>query len=102
MSLETQRAIPIPETKAKAQIVGKDGNAFAVMGRALLGMKHAGYSAELREQYQRECLSGDYDHMLAVTLDYVEDSGDDYSDIDMDSEELYGYNPDDDDYDTVG
>jgi hypothetical protein len=84
------RAIPIPEEKARAQISGKDGNAFAVMGRAMAGMRHAGYSPELIQQYQQEAMDGDYPNLLAVTMDYVDDSSERNEDPDQDDEEWPG------------
>lgn len=74
--------LPIPEHKAQAHLTGEDGNAFAVMGRALSAMKAAGYSSELREQYQEEAMAGDYYRMLATTLEYVDDIGEEEYDDD--------------------
>lgn len=64
--------------KPKARISGEDGNAFAVMGRAKKALKEAGYSKEYIDQYINEATKGDYDHLLRVTMDYVDDVGGDY------------------------
>ena len=69
--------LPIPSPKAKAYLTGRDGNIFAIMGRAIKGMKHAGYSDELITQYEEEVTKGDYWDALAVTLEYVDDHDDD-------------------------
>lgn len=87
--LNSLRAIPIPEQKATAHITGKDGNAFEIMFRASTGMKRAGYSAQLIEQYQKECLAASsYDQMLLITMDYVDDDPDaDWEDVGYDHEQ---------------
>lgn len=87
--IEQNRKIPIPAVKAKCQLTGKDGNAFAVMGRARLAMKHANYPKELIDQYLEECKRVDYDGMLVLTLQYVEDYGDAYDDL---TEDDFEYN----------
>lgn len=61
-----------PKTQVKVKLVGIDGNAFAVMGLVLRTMRQAGVSEDVRSAYQKEAMSGDYDNLLRVTMDYVE------------------------------
>ena len=60
------------KTNVTVKLIGEDGNAFAIMGRVIREMKRAGVDAAIVEQYKTEATSGDYDHLLAVTMDYVE------------------------------
>ncbi len=65
----------MPETtrqKPTVKLIGRDGNAFAIIGAARKALKEAGYSQEEVEQYTKEAKSGDYDHLLAVTMSWVE------------------------------
>ena len=59
-----------PITEAKMKLVGEDGNAFAIMGRAQRAMKQAGVSKEVRDRYFKEAKSGDYNNLLTVTMKY--------------------------------
>jgi len=63
-------------TGVKVNLVGEDGNAFAIMGRVRAAMRKAKIPKETIEKYLKEARSGDYDHLLAVTLDYVEEEND--------------------------
>jgi hypothetical protein len=64
------------KTNVRVKLVGEDGNAFAIMGRVKRALQRAGHS-ELAEQYIKDATSGDYNHLLAVTMEYVEEAGDD-------------------------
>jgi hypothetical protein len=54
------------------KLVGEDGNAFAIMGRVTQAMKRAGLSKADIDAYRDEAMSGDYDHLLKTTIEYVE------------------------------
>jgi hypothetical protein len=54
--------------KVKVKLVGEDGNAFAIMGRTRLAMRRAGIPQEEIDAYLEEAMSGDYDHLLSVTM----------------------------------
>lgn len=61
-------------TATKKQVVkltGKDGNAVAIIGNVRNALVRAG----LKEQaaaYLVEAMAGDYDHLLRVTMQYVD------------------------------
>jgi len=57
--------------KPKVKLVGEDGNAFNILGKVKLALQKAGLY-EQAEQYQKEATSGDYDHLLYVTNQYVD------------------------------
>lgn len=59
------------KTNVTVNLVGQDGNAFVIMGLVIKALKQAGH-ADLVKQYQDEAMSGDYDHLIQVTMDYVE------------------------------
>lgn len=56
----------------EVQLSGQDGNAFAIMGTVSRALRRAGVSKEERDAYFAEATSGDYDHLLRVTMDWVE------------------------------
>jgi hypothetical protein len=51
---------------------GPDGNAFAIMGKAVQAMKKAEVPEETIAQYRKEATSGDYQNLLKVTEEYVD------------------------------
>ncbi len=53
--------------KPKLTLVGEDGNAFAILGRARRAAKAAGWTPEQIQAYTEAATSGDYHHLLAVT-----------------------------------
>jgi len=66
------------EPRPYVALAGEDGNAFAIMGRVTKALKRAGASPDYVKRYQDEATSGDYDHLLQVTLQFIETSwGDD-------------------------
>ena len=49
-------------------LIGQDGNAFAVLGRARQALRQAGRGDEWAA-FQADATSGDYDHLLAVVME---------------------------------
>ncbi|MGN0847856.1 MAG: hypothetical protein ACI4RA_10800 [Kiritimatiellia bacterium] len=58
-------------TGLKLTLVGKDGNAFSIMGRARQALRRGG-RADLIDAFTKECTSGDYQHLLATCLRYFD------------------------------
>jgi hypothetical protein len=54
------------------QLSGNDGNAFAVMGAVKSALKKAGASNEELDKYLTDSMSGDYDNLLRVAMEWVE------------------------------
>ena len=48
-----------------------DGNAFTIMGAVTRALKKAGQGDKVTE-YQARATSGDYNNLLAVSMEYVE------------------------------
>ena len=59
------------KTNVRVKLVGKDGNAFAIMGRVRQALRKAGH-ADLVDEYLEEATAGDYNHLLMTTMKYVE------------------------------
>lgn len=59
-------------TNVKVPLVGEDGNAFAIIGRVRTALRRAGYEPELIEEFTRDAMSGDYDHLIQTVLEYVD------------------------------
>ena len=60
-----------PLTKPSVKLVGEDGNAFSIMGRVKKALRRAGADKEYIEKYLKEATLGDYDHLLVVSMEYV-------------------------------
>lgn len=56
----------------KVDLVGSDGNAFAVLGTVTRAMRRAGVPKDERDAFVSEATAGDYDHLLQTVLRYVE------------------------------
>jgi hypothetical protein len=50
---------------------GEDGNAFVIMGHVSKRLKMAGATKEEISQYTMDCMSGDYDNLIAVQSKWV-------------------------------
>jgi len=61
----------MPKTDVQVKLIGADGNAFAILGKVKQALKRAGH-AELAEEFMKEAMSGDYNHLLRTAMDYVE------------------------------
>jgi hypothetical protein len=60
-----------PLTNPTVKLIGQDGNAFAIMGRVKQALRRAGADKEYIDKYLGEATSGDYDHLLVVSMKYV-------------------------------
>ena len=67
-------------TKPKLKLMGEDGNAFAILGRATKALKEAGQEDEV-EQFMEEATSGDHDHLLRVVMERFDVDGDGRSSV---------------------
>lgn len=62
-------------SKVVCQLVGTDGNVFALMGRASKALKDAGYDPS--EMIDRVTESESYNKALVVLMEYVKEPGED-------------------------
>lgn len=52
-------------------LIGQDGNAFNVLGKARRALRRAGRGDEWTT-FEAEATSGDYDHLLATAMDWFD------------------------------
>jgi hypothetical protein len=55
----------------EVQILGRDGNAFAIMGTIQTALKKAGVSKDEISLYVKESMSGDYENLLRTAMRWV-------------------------------
>ena len=60
------------DQKPKLKLIGQDGNAFAILGLAQREAKKAGWTKEKIEKFLEECMSGNYNHLLATCMDHFD------------------------------
>ena len=58
--------------RPKMQLIGQDGNIFAIMGRASRLLKNAGQSDKAKEMCDRITASKNYSEALSIVSEYVE------------------------------
>lgn len=57
--------------EVEVELVGQDGNAFAILGAVSKALRRAGHEEAVQE-FMDEATSGDYDHLLQTAMDFVE------------------------------
>lgn len=67
MSHETEVKYP----DITVQLVGQDGNAFAIIGRISQALRRAKVPQEIVKEFQTEAMSGNYDHVLQTAMRWV-------------------------------
>jgi len=58
--------------KPKLKLIGEDGNAFAILGLARRAGLKAGWSKERLDAFLKNCMGGDYNHLLKVVQEYFD------------------------------
>ena len=58
--------------KPTVKLMGTDGNAFSILGLAIRAAKKAGWSQAQLVEYKQKATSGDYNNLLAVTMELFE------------------------------
>lgn len=61
-----------PSKRVRMNLVGLDGNAFALMGEFQKNARRQGWEREEIEKVLDECTSGDYNHLLRVLMAHTE------------------------------
>ena len=57
--------------KATVKLSGTDGNAFAILGAVRTALRAAGVPAAQIAEFNTEATSGNYDHLLATCMRWV-------------------------------
>jgi len=60
------------EGKPFLKLIGQDGNALMIMGLALRAARKAKWSQEKIDEYMAKAKGGDYNHLLATTMEYFD------------------------------
>ena len=55
----------------EVELIGQDGNAFAIMGAVQKALRKGGVSKDEIDEYLKESMSGDYDNLLATAVSWV-------------------------------
>ena len=58
--------------KPKVKLIGRDGNAFAIMGACHQAAQKAKWSSEAWAEVRGKMMSGDYSNLLAVAMEYFD------------------------------
>jgi hypothetical protein len=61
----------MPKYDIEVELVGHDGNAFAIMGKVKDALKRNGASSDDIDEYMKESMSGDYDNLLRTAMEWV-------------------------------
>jgi len=56
----------------KVELSGGDGNAFAVLGKVKRALQRASTPQDEIDQFMKEATSGDYNHLLATAMEWVD------------------------------
>ena len=59
-------------SRPRVNLIGTDGNAFAVLGRVFRVLREAGWSQAEIDAFKAEATGGDYDHLLATVMKYLD------------------------------
>ena len=54
----------------EVQLVGHDGNGFAVIGRCIQAARRHGVPKEKIDEFRVEAMSGDYNHLLQTCMEW--------------------------------
>jgi hypothetical protein len=54
------------------QLLGRDGNAFAILGRVQSAMRRGGVPQEDIKKFMDEATKGDYDRLLTTVMSWVD------------------------------
>lgn len=63
----------VVDKKVQMTLVGLDGNAFSLMGAFQKNARRQGWDKEEIDKVLTECRSGDYDNLLCVLMDHVDE-----------------------------
>ena len=61
-----------PREKPIVDFTSINANAFSIMGAVVKALRKEGADKEYCDKYRKEAQSGDYDHLLQVSMKYCE------------------------------
>ena len=68
----TTNTMTVKYPKVCVKLTGSDGNAFAILGAVTKAMREAGLDKDERDAFIAEATAGDYDHLLAAAMNWVD------------------------------
>lgn len=80
------------------ELIGRDGNAFAILGSVKRALSAAGVARSEIDEFMAEATSGDYSHLLCTVMRWVEIADvveDDEDEIDDEWDEYWADGDDD-------
>ena len=60
------------DEKPKLRLIGEDGNAFFILGKARKVALEAGWTKEKIDEFMTKATAGNYDHLLSVCREYFD------------------------------
>ena len=60
-----------PKQKPEVRLVGMHGNGFAIMGKVIKALRKQGADKEYTDLYIKKAMDGNYDHLIQLTMEYV-------------------------------
>jgi len=69
---QTQEEIYNENNKPVLKLTGIDGNAFVILGRAQQVARRAGMPKEIIDEFRNKAMSGDYNNLLRVCMEYFD------------------------------
>ncbi len=72
MALEEIKMSDVKYPNITVQLIGQDGNSFFILGKVQKAMYQAKLTKEQVQEYMDKATSGDYDKLLATTMEYVD------------------------------
>ena len=67
-----EKKIELKQTGIRVKLSGEDGNAYYILGKVQRALRQGGMGKEFIDAYMKEATSGDYNHLLATTMEVVE------------------------------
>jgi len=61
-----------PDQTPEVELAGENGNAFAILDKVSKALRKAGTDKEYIDSYLHKVMDGDYDHLLRITMKYVD------------------------------
>lgn len=61
--------VKYPDVTVK--LTGQDGNAFSILGKVMRALHHHNVPSEELRRFQNEATSGDYNHLLATCMKWI-------------------------------
>lgn len=58
--------------RVTVKLLGTDGNVFSILGNVTKAMKDAGWEKDEISEYREKAISGDYNHVLSITMEYCD------------------------------